>query len=88
MKVQRVFNEIKDYEDDTSAKTRETVSGEFEDLDELKDKFTRLKEIMIKNIENLGVEFESRKAFEFEMEQCSDWIKRAEGVVYSDTSRK
>ena len=51
-------------------KTRETVSGEFEDLDELKDKFTRLKEIMIKNIENLGVEFEARKEFEFEMDQC------------------
>ena len=69
-------------------KTRETVSGEFEDLDELKDKFTRLKEIMIKNIENLGVEFETRKEFEFEMDQCTDWIKRAEGVVYSDTARE
>jgi len=86
MQVQRVFNEIKDYEDEIAGKTRETISGEFEDLDDLKDKFTRLKEIMIKNIENLGLELEARKGFEFEVDQVTDWIKRAEAAVYSDTA--
>ena len=67
-----MFNEIKDYEDEIAGKTRETVSGEFEDLDDLKDKFPRLKEIMIKNIENLGLELEARKGFEFEVDQV--WL--------------
>jgi cell fate (sporulation/competence/biofilm development) regulator YlbF (YheA/YmcA/DUF963 family) len=75
--LQRIFNDIKEYEDDTILKVKELTKLNqnniiSEDLDELKESFVNLKEIILKNIKSLNETFEKRKVFEKSLEHCSD----------------
>jgi hypothetical protein len=87
--LQRIFNDIKEHEDDTVLKSKElaklnTHIIESEDLDELKEAFVNLKEIVLKNIRSLNEVFEERKCFEKSLDHCVDWIKNAESIVFCD----
>ena len=87
--LQRIFNDIKEYEDDTILKAKElTKLGSYEieseDLDDLKESLVNLKEIVLKNIRSLNDVFEDRTRFEKSLERCVDWIKNAESIVFSD----
>ena len=87
--LQRVFNDIKEFEDDTILKSKELTNLnqqiiECEDLDDLKESFVNLKEIVLKNIKSLGDIFEERKSFERSLEHCSGWIKNAESIIFCD----
>ena len=87
--LQRIFNDIKENEDDTAVKAKELTklnkhTIESEDLDELKESFVNLKEIVLKNIRSLNDVFEERKEFEKSLEYCVDWIKNAESIVFCD----
>ena len=57
---------------------------ENEDLDDLKDAFVNLKEIVLKNIRSLNEVFEERKCFEKSLDHCVDWIKNAESIIFCD----
>ena len=87
--LQRIFNDIKEHEDDTVQKSKELTklnkyTIESEDLDELKESFVNLKGIVLKNIKSLNEVFEERKSFEKSLEHCVDWIKNSETIVFCD----